>query len=473
MWQPSSIPITSVHSPTTLSSYSRSSSVNYTYAAIDCLEVLSNQTITDNCGSLPSAIKDHLLEACIREHLRIGANESQNMLLHSLIYYCATAMGVDECKFDGYFYFCDEEETNDSAFPIAIIAGAAGALLLLLAIIVIVLIRKKMKNKKEAEERDLDQHYQMLHNANTNTRFNKSRLGMYDQKETSFSRRTSKVSDGRGSSAWSHDGRDSVCSETSIGSRFFESPIMFMGDAPSETHDRIMSPSSSRGFSPLSFFNKKQSVAPHSITVAPPARDVPEKFKSKQDFTNVKTEGKNTFSSVSKLIEKARKDNECTSPHPAPASDAPGPRRVSSPTSPSSSGFFSHTSPKQPASTPTSPISPTPSSGGFFGRNNSQATPLPGAEPNAPTSIFGNNRGTPKPSFDAPTTLSGNRSTPKPKFGADPLSSPSPVGEEMPTPWKKPVAIPRLPGPLNVGNRRKSASTKEDKQHMMDDLDMM
>lgn len=468
------MPITSVHSATTLSAYSRSSSVNYTNAAIDCLDTLTNDTITDNCDTLPSAIKDHLLEACIREYNRIGAAEAQNILLNSLIYYCATAMGVDECKFDGYFYFCDEEETEDSAFPIAIIAGVAGALLLLLLIILVVLIRKKMAKKKKEEE-DLDQHYQMLHNANTNTRFNKSRLGRYDQKETSFSRRSSRVSDVGGSAAWSQDGRDSVCSESaSIGSRFFESPIMFIGDAPSGTMDRSQTPSSARSFTPLSFFNRKQSVTPQSITVSPPARDVPEKFKSKQDFSNVKTEGKNTFSAVSKLIDKARKDNECTSPHPAPGAEPPA-RRVSSPAtpmSPSSSGFFSYTSPRGAASTPTSPTSPGPS-GGFFDKNGQN--PLPRAQPNAPSSIFGgNSRGTPKPSFDAPTTLSGNRSTPQPKFGADPLSSPSPLGD-APTPWKKPAAIPRLPGPLSFGKRQKSSSAPKDleKQNMIDDIDMM
>lgn len=384
-------------------------------------------------------------------------------------------MGVDECKFDGYFYFCSEEETEDSsAFPIAIIAGAAGALLLILAIIVIILIRKKMAKKKAEEERDLDQHYQMLHNANTNTRFNKSRLGMFEQKETSFSRRSSKVSDERrSSSAWSNDGRASVSSETTIGSRFFESPIMFMGDSPSDANNGMMSPTGSRSFSPLGFFNKK-SVTPQSITVSPPARDVPEKFKSKQDFTNVKTEGKSTFSAVSKLIDKARKDNGTMSPHPAPAVDGPGARRVSSPTSPGSSGFFSYQSPRQSTSTPTSPTSPT---GGFFGRSTNQTTPLPNVEPNAPSSIFGgNSRGTPKPSFgvDAPTSLLGNRGTPKPTFGSDPLSSPSPVAGETPTPWKKAASIPRIPGPLNFGNGRKNSSSKnEEKQHIIEDIDMM
>jgi len=160
------------------------------------------------------------------------------------------------------------------------------------------------------------------------------------------------------------------------------------------------------------------------------------------------------------------------SPHPTP-SGAPSSalRRVSSPAS-SSTGMYSYTTPRNAESVPTTPMSPMSPGGGFFGGNNNQGTPLPNAEPNAPTSIFGkSSKGTPKPSFDAPTSLTGN-ATPKPSFGADPMCSPSPIGE-APTPWKKPKSIPRIPGPMSVSNRRKSSNKDGDKQEMMGDIDMI
>lgn len=330
VWKPSTAPVSSISSPGPLTVYHRSNTHDYTQAASDCLSVLNNETITKHCDVLPSGIRDHLLEACIREYDRAGKEESKNIMYSSLIFYCATAMQVDECKFKGYFYFCDETAEEDSSgFPMWIIGVAAGGLLLLILLIIIVICLKKKKKKETQEfteqQDEINQQYQMLHSKNTNTRFNKSRLAYYDNRETTFMD-SGAVGPGR-ASAWSN-GRDSAmsdgrASQATISSRFFESPMMFMNDEPSgPNRARSQTPTSSRGFSPLNFLGKGTvSPTPTSIMVDTPG-NVPDTYKSKKDFTGVKTEGKDTFSAVSKLLNKARKEAPPESPHPAPLSRA-------------------------------------------------------------------------------------------------------------------------------------------------------
>ncbi|KAH3816467.1 hypothetical protein DPMN_117983 [Dreissena polymorpha] len=531
VWKPSNAPVSSISSPGPLTVYHRSNTHDYTQAAINCLSVLDNENITKHCEVLPSGIRDHLLEACIREHDRAGKEESKNIMYSSLIFYCATAMKVDECKFKGYFYFCDETaEDSSGGFPMWIIGVAAGILLLLILLIIIVirLKKKKKENQEFTEQQDeINQQYQMLHSKNTNTRFNKSRLAYYDNRETSF---VNSGASGAGRvSAWSN-GRDSAmsdgrASQNTISSRFFESPMMFMSDEPSgPNRARSQTPTSSRGFSPLSFLGKGTvSPTPTSIMVDTPG-NVPDTYKSKKDFTGVKTEGKGTFSAVSKLLDKARKEAPAESPHPAPLQASAGPntypkgpmfKKRESAVSLASINMAKRNSASSMANnsfgTTSPPMSPTDTQGDFIsfsptgpsgdssgGRNANLKGPvfrhrdssaslssLAGSSSIAlandtvgttspllsPIDEHGNFLGTssqfggvlsPRPSFgaDAPTSLTGKRGTPNAAFLGDGNSS-SALDGEAAAPWKKLAPIPRLPPPLS---RKKSN---------VDDLDMI
>jgi len=343
VWQPSTIPIKNINAPATLTTYDRIAPVNYSVAAANCLAVFQHDNLTEHCGSVPSAIRDHHLEACIREHDR--NSNATTVMLNSIIFYCVTAMQVSECKFKEYFYFCDDTPgAEETPFPMWVIGVAAGGVLLIAAVVAAILIRKWLKKRQhENDLEELDHHYTLLHNKNVNTRFNRAKLGNVNrQRETSFNFDSSRPS----SSAWSDDGR---MSQASVGSRFFESPIMFTIAAPMDTHV-------ARSGSPFNIFKKHVEVKPESIAVSPIGK-VPEKFKKKEDFSKVKTEGKSTFSAISKLISKARKDAgaksaEPESPHPEPkglqrsslfqASPGSSPG-ASPPGSPTHSGTFSFT----------------------------------------------------------------------------------------------------------------------------------
>ena len=223
-------------------------------------------------------------------------------------------MNVDDCNFEGHFYFCNPTEEAEP-FPMWLIGAAAGGVLILLLLLLLLCWRMKKKKEENKEfdeqEEQITQQYNLLHSKNTNTRFNKSRLSYYDR-ETSFMGGRASVD--RGTSAWgdsSESGMDGRASQATISSRFFESPMMFLSD---DTSSRP----GSRGKSPFFGKNSKAvSPTPQSISVAPPSK-VPDKFKNKSDFTGVKTEGKGTFSAVSKLISKARMDLPPSSPHPEP-----------------------------------------------------------------------------------------------------------------------------------------------------------
>lgn len=399
-WLPSSIPVPDIPTPSVLTAYGRHEVPDYTAAATACLDIIKNETISVTCSVLSSSTVDHFLEACIRDYERIGEVEAQRILQSTLIYYCATAMGVDECKFEGYFYFCTEVEES-AEFPLIIIAAGAGGLLLLLLILLIVFLKKKKKNKEGAGEDDPSL------SLVSNTKFNTTGLRR-NTTETSF------VSlDSRRQSAWDDGGRNSVVS--------VNSPVMF--DEPNSP-----TPSTSG-----SFF-KKGTVSP--MTVAP--------------LTEQKKIAVNNWS---KLVQKAM-ENGATSPHPRvpPNAAQEGPSKKAEPAK-----RYITTSPEPGAtSPPLSPVSPAPvanwgkllnkalSSGTTSPQFSSipgspQATPMPSLGADAPTGMFGMS---PQPAFGT------NVSTPKPTFAPD---APSSLGGNNAKKWKKPAPLPRL-APVKANN---------------------
>ncbi|KAH3879983.1 hypothetical protein DPMN_003895 [Dreissena polymorpha] len=482
LWKPSSIPVDNRNSPRTLTTYSRTTNDDYNTAATICLEVVSNENLTEHCSSLPTGVIDHYLEACIREYNRIGETEAQTIMLRSLIFYCGTATETSQCNFKDYFYFCDDMPSESSGFPLWVIGVVIGIVLLIAIIIAIIcFIKQKNKKKEEDEFIEVDQQYRLLNNRIRNTRFNPSRLGHSGQRETSFAGSESAWSDYGRDSRLSVDSHDSLAS---VGSRFFESPIMFMSDPPTSTQgSRASSPSS--GF--FGMFGKKAVAPTKSILVETPS-DMPEHFKSKKDFSQADTK-KPTYSTVSKLIGRARQEAVPESPHPTP-----GPVGQPVPLGthvPRSSLFGKQVSSKESTSPTRDAASPTSRLGSFFGSDSradvkGKTTPKPGFSPmpstnaSAPTSIFGvfggnNSRETPKPVFgkretspEAPRTSleTSTRTQPthNPIFESRETSPMSRMSVEsgtrsgldkMPSPFKQTVAIPRLPPPMNLNSRKK------------------
>ena len=428
-WTPSSIPVPDIPSVKTLTAYGRSvgnsPQTNYTAAAKACLEVVQNSNFTASCSILSSGTVDHFLEACIRDYERVGEQQAQMLLESTLIYYCVAAMGADECKFIGYFYFCEDlEEESAAAFPIIIIAAAVAGLLLLLGLILLICcIKKKKKEKERAAAAEDDPSLSLV----SNTKFNTTALRR-NTTETSF------VSiDSRRQSAWDNGGRNSVVS--------VNSPIMFGDEAGSPT------PSTS------SSFFKKGTVSP--MTVAP--------------LTEQKKIAVNNWS---KLVQKAT-ENGPVSPHPAPNPETKAPAKkggepskryistspepatlsgLSSPTSPAPVANWSKLLERALGSGATSPQF----SGLPAGSENS--TPMPTQNQNAPTGLFGQS---PQPMFGG----NAGAGTPKPAFAAD---APTSLGGTNAKKWNKPAPLPRIP--QNV--RKASVGVAPDRpDSVVDDLD--
>ena len=386
---------------------------------------------------MTSSVKDFFLEACIREYERAGSEDAMKILQYSLIYYCVMVSGTSECSFEDYFYFCEEEDSSTSPFAFWIFIVIAVAVLLIVTVIIVVCYKKKQAAKrKEVEEEELVSEVR-------NTKFRVTKLRT---RETSF---MSTSSTRIASPTWTDDGRRSaasVSSRGSIDSRFFESPIMFIGSPPSSTHDvgRSPTPSSSRGWSPLSFFSNKRSVSPGPVNIKvteSPSGNMNERTQSvqkdKKEPTVPVESGKKA--ALTKMLQIARENAGTTSPHPVNPSNkvtAPKPQPVSS----------------RRLSSP-------------------ESTPLPSANTSAPTSIFGA-RGTPLPKFSAPTSIFGTRDTPQPKF-----SQGTPNTKEsdarMPSVAAKGMSIPRLPASsMSLGSRvRRSSITQSNSGSFLDDLD--
>ena len=155
-----------------------------------------------------------MLEACIRDYEVMGADKATSVMLDTLIFYCQGAMEVDECQFSGFLDFCRPTEDSAAGFMWWIIAVVVLLLLIIIIVIVVVVYQKKQKRKRliEGSADDMDGFTTLT-----------SKGGYFHpgvESETSFI-------EGR-SSAWS-DGRRSV---DSIDSRFFASPVMFLGAPP-------------------------------------------------------------------------------------------------------------------------------------------------------------------------------------------------------------------------------------------------
>lgn len=407
---------------------------DYTDAVSNCLDVISNETISDNCASIATSVTDFFLEACIREYERAGSVDAQKILQYSLIYHCVSVTNVDECKFKDFFYFCDETpEDSKSSSIIIIVVVILVVSLLIAAIIAVCCIKKKLKSRKNIEEEE--PFTEVSH-----TKFRPRKLT-----ETSFiSNRSSRAV----SPTWLDDGRSSAASWRSSGSvdsRFFESPIMFIGSPPTSTQDngRSPTPSSSRGVSPFSLFGKR-SVSPQPQTISVTSHPRGESRKKVFD-SNRKEQvippptGGQTMDSISKMFQKARESGDASSPHPRKPQN-----KVSG-----------------------SQLSASRSLGG------PSFTPLPSANRTAPTSIFGA-RETPLPKFspNAPTSILGNRETPKPQFSADSSASTRINDSSRQSPFKKGVAIPRVPLDMSLGSRgRRPSNTQSTVGSILDDLD--
>ena len=213
LWQAATVPIPDIYLPDTLRTDGDS---NYTQAASACLDVLQEGNFTEKCEDVSSSLKDHTLEACIRDYVVIGAEEATSVMLNALIFYCQGALEVDECQLTGFLDFCRPTEDSAAAdgFMWWIIAVVVLLLLIIIVIVVVCIYMKKQKRKRliEGGADDMDGFHTLT-----------SKGGYFHpgvESETSFI-------EGR-SSAWSN-GRNSV---DSIDSRFFESPVMFLGAPP-------------------------------------------------------------------------------------------------------------------------------------------------------------------------------------------------------------------------------------------------
>lgn len=213
LWQAATVPIPDIYLPNTLRT---DGDTDYTQAATDCLAVLEESNFTENCAEVSSSLKDHVLEACIRDYNIMGADKATHVMLSTLIFYCQGAMEVDECKFSGILDFCRPTEPGgDGGFMWWIIAVIILLLLVIIIIIIIVIYKKKQKKRRliEGSADDLDGFHTL------SSRGGYFRPGI--ESESSFI-------EGRSGSAWS-DGRRSV---DTINSRFFDSPLMFLGAPP-------------------------------------------------------------------------------------------------------------------------------------------------------------------------------------------------------------------------------------------------
>ena len=212
LWRAATVPIPDIYLPIRLRI---DKDIDYTSAATDCLAVLEEGNFTEHCEDMSSSLKDHFLEACIRDYNITGPDSATSMMLSALIFYCQGALDVDECKLNGFFDFCRPVDEGAAGFMWWIIIVIVLILVIIIIIIVVVIYKKKQKRKRliEGTEDDMDGFHTLS-----------SKHGYFHpgvESETSFI-------EGRSSSAWS-DGRRSV---DSIDSRFFESPVMFLGAPP-------------------------------------------------------------------------------------------------------------------------------------------------------------------------------------------------------------------------------------------------
>lgn len=291
----------------------------YTSAATSCLAVISNTTIANNCDAVTSSVTDHFLEACIREYERAGSEHATTILQYSLIYYCVVVTGVNECSFDRYFYFCDDQAPEDSGFAIWMILVLVIVLFILITAIIVVIRCKKKKSQK-------DEHGTTLISRQG---LDRAILNMYDNEattETSFMKETHI---GIGATALPHAGRDSPGQWSQSSRRqsiisthdFFESPIMFIGSPPMDTlayedggNVHIGSPPpTDQHISPLRKFFRKKSIGPSHGHV-----EHIHVHSASQDRLSNPLSSNQMKSTVTEMLQKARESESPQSPHPQP-----------------------------------------------------------------------------------------------------------------------------------------------------------
>ena len=102
---------------------------------------------------MSNSLKDHFLEACIRDYDARNPQSATSTMLSTLIFYCEGALEVNECKFEGFLDFCapKDEQEEEANLMIFIFAGAGGFLLILIIIIIICWKKKKQKKKQVVE----------------------------------------------------------------------------------------------------------------------------------------------------------------------------------------------------------------------------------------------------------------------------------------------------------------------------------
>ena len=237
MWQASTVPVQDIYLPDTLRT---DKTTNHTEAATACVEVLNEGNLTEHCSDLSSSLKDHFLEACIRDYDSLDPQSSTDTMLSVLVFYCQVALDVDECKLSDFLDFCPPMEKEEEIGFMWWILGAIGGLVALIFIICCIICIKKKKDKKkrlvETMVADSDGFTSLPSKGDL------SDAG--EERETSFMR-------GRISSVNSFaSGRNSV---SSIGSNVFESPDMVFGAPPDRftyrDNKRMLSRATSRSSS--------------------------------------------------------------------------------------------------------------------------------------------------------------------------------------------------------------------------------
>ena len=154
----------------------------------DCLAVLSDPTVTENCTDLSSGFTDHLLETCIRDYPRLGKLDATSVMLESILFYCEGEMGVPECQFKGHLDFCiesvDESDTGLTWWVILVICVGTVLVSATCCFVIVVCYCKKKKKKNRHGRLQEDEYSQSGSRLEHRTDY----TGRYarDETETSF-----------------------------------------------------------------------------------------------------------------------------------------------------------------------------------------------------------------------------------------------------------------------------------------------
>ena len=198
--------------------------------------MLNEGNFTKHCENTSSSLKDHFLEACIRDYDTMGAENATNVMLSVLIFYCQGIYNVDECSLPGFFDYCRPTVEPEDGFYWWIIIIIVVVLIIIIVIVVICICKIKKKNH-------------MVDNRVNETAFGNyplSNKGIFShhefEYETSFNE--------EGADDFRLLGRRRSLESTDL--PFFESPVMFLGAPPDRVQFRDYTKSPHRGASPMS-----------------------------------------------------------------------------------------------------------------------------------------------------------------------------------------------------------------------------